>query len=221
MSARTMSAASAAAGDAVAKPALALAPMRGTVREQTPRGRSRRDGFDDRPASVAEAASADEEFRRFVSECYAAHFAGLKTYLARYTRDAEEAADLAQETFVRLLVSRSTPMPAVPWLRRVGYRLFVDRCRRRRPAGEWLPFELLAGQPDPAAPTPEEACLERETRLRYEGLLSGLGTVERYIFQRMIYGQETYRAIGEALGCPENTVKSVVRRARQRLSQRR
>jgi len=217
MSVQTMSAASATAGDAAAKPALAL--MRGTVREQTPRERARRDGSDDRSASVAEGASADEDFRRFVSECYAAHFAGLKTYLSRYTRDAEEAADLAQETFVRLLVSRSTPVPAVPWLRRVGYRLFVDRCRRRRPAGEWLPFERLAGQRDPAAPTPEEACLEREARLRYEGLLSGLGTVERYIFQRIIYGQETYRAIGESLGCPENTVKSVVRRARQRLSQ--
>ncbi|HZG76380.1 MAG TPA: sigma factor, partial [Paenibacillus sp.] len=76
------------------------------------------------------SVAAFPAFRDFFEECYREHFTSLRAYLVRYTRDPEEAADLAQETFVRLWVSRSMPHPVMPWLRRVGYRLFVDRCRR-------------------------------------------------------------------------------------------
>jgi RNA polymerase sigma-70 factor (ECF subfamily) len=165
-------------------------------------------------------ATVEASFRAYFEECYASQFLPLKGYLVRYTRDPEEAADLAQETFVRLWVSRSTPRSAVAWLRRVGYRLFVDRCRRRGRAGEAVPLESLPARPDPLAATPEEAWLERESRGRYEQLLSGLGATERFIFQSIVHDQASYRQIGETLGCPENTVKSVVRRARLRLAKR-
>jgi len=165
-------------------------------------------------------ATVEAAFRAYFEDCYAAQFRPLQGYLVRYTRDPEEAADLAQETFVRLWVSRSAPRPVLPWLRRVGYRLFVDRCRRRGRAGEAVPLESLPARPDPLAATPEEAWLERESRGRYEQLLSGLGATERFIFQRLVHDQASYRQIGETLGCPENTVKSVVRRARLRLAKR-
>jgi RNA polymerase sigma-70 factor (ECF subfamily) len=63
------------------------------------------------------------------------HFAIVKAKCARVLGDTEEAADVAQETFLRLCQSPAAREPAaarLKWIYVTGTRLAIDRLRRRR-----------------------------------------------------------------------------------------
>jgi len=159
-------------------------------------------------------------FDAYVSGIYAEHYRMLVHAMRRYTRDAESAADLAQEAFVRLIAARCEPEYPGAWLRRTGYRLYVDQLRRygasgRRAIGTGALPAPAAMQP-PAATTPEEAWLAEEFRCRAEGLLRQLQRKERLVLHfRML--NHSYRQIAERLSCPPATVRTIARRARLRL----
>jgi RNA polymerase sigma-70 factor, ECF subfamily len=65
---------------------------------------------------------------------FRAHRDWLVRRLALIVGDAEEAHDLAQETFVRLTEHWPLPDPTEParWLSTVGVRLAIDERRRRK-----------------------------------------------------------------------------------------
>jgi len=163
----------------------------------------------------------DERYDAYVSGLYAEHYRMLVYAMRRYTRDAESAADLAQEAFVRLIAARTEPEYPVAWLRRTGYRLYVDQLRRRcaserRANGTDRPLSAPEAMQLPGAITPEEAWLAEEFRFRAEGLLQQLQRRERLILHyRML--NHTYRQIAERLRCPPATVRTIARRARLRL----
>jgi RNA polymerase sigma-70 factor (ECF subfamily) len=74
----------------------------------------------------------------------------------RLTGSAEDADDVVQEAFARLLAQRPAPPRAGPWLARVATNLGIDLLRRRRRrsyAGPWLPspIETEAEASDPPA----------------------------------------------------------------------
>jgi RNA polymerase sigma-70 factor, ECF subfamily len=166
----------------------------------------------------------EDRYDAYVSCIYVQHYRMLVHALKRYTRDAEDAEDLAQEAFVRMIAARSEPEHPRAWLRRTGYRLFVDQLRRRSRAGSGRAGEaaVFAGSELgevawlPGGMTPEEAWLAEEFRLLAEGLLQQLRKKERLIIHYRMQ-DHTYRQIAERMRCPSNTVRTIARRTRLRM----
>lgn len=149
-----------------------------------------------------------------LDELYAAHAVYLNRFMLKLTRNREEAADLVQDIFLRLCQQDRVPEHPKAWLSRTGYRLFVDRCRRKH-RYNWVPLDdSLASRA-----TPEQAVLDMEFEQFVQRLLLRLNPRPRAAFRLRIYGQYSYGEIARQLGCPENTVKAWMRRGKAQLSE--
>jgi RNA polymerase sigma-70 factor (ECF subfamily) len=94
-------------------------------------------------AAATEDLLRPEIARAQLEAAYRAERDWLVRRLALVCGDAEQARDLAQETFVRALEHWPLPDPIAPgrWLATVGLRLAIDERRRRR---RWGLRELAA-----------------------------------------------------------------------------
>ncbi len=90
-----------------------------------------------------------------VERLYESHAAWLRGWLRRYTRCSERAADLAQDTFCRLMESRAigAPLNPRPYLATVARRLMIDQRRRIDVERTFLEAHaaLMAGVAEPCS----------------------------------------------------------------------
>lgn len=84
--------------------------------------------MEDRPVPTLEAASQREQ----VGALYHNHHGWLHAWLRRRLGDAHHAADLAHDTYLRVIVSGRTPSEAQarPHLLQIAKGLVIDRHRR-------------------------------------------------------------------------------------------
>jgi RNA polymerase sigma-70 factor (ECF subfamily) len=97
---------------------------------------------------------------------YEAHRSELFAFLLRMTRDREEAEDLLQEAFIRLIreARAGRPPDAVrPWLYRVAANAAISRARHGAVWSRLLP--RLVDRREPVQPESELLRAERETEL--------------------------------------------------------
>ena len=132
-----------------------------------------------------------------------------------------EAEDAAQEALVkayRAIGRFRRGRPLRPWL----LRIVTNEARnRRRSAGRRAGLQLRATEDrrvsGDAAPSPEAAALEGESRLRLLAAVNGLGEGERLaVAYRYFLGLDEAEA-AKALGVARGTVKSRLSRALGRL----
>lgn len=102
------------------------------------------------------------------AELYSAHHAWLTNWLVRRVRDTADAADLAHDTFVRV-ICRATPELATvreprAYLTSIAKGLVVDHWRRRDIEAAYL--DALAQLPEAQTPSPEERLIVLETLMR-------------------------------------------------------
>ncbi|MFK3944006.1 sigma-70 family RNA polymerase sigma factor [Pseudomonas monteilii] len=118
----------------------------------------------------------------FVHQLYSEHHGWLRGWLRSHLNNAADAADLAHDTFVRLLQRRETPQLSTPraFLRTVARGLVIDHWRREELRRAYL--EALAQLPEAQAPDAEtrEAVLELLERI--DRLLDGLKPKVRQAF---------------------------------------
>lgn len=146
-------------------------------------------------------------------------------YFVNHVEDPAAAADLAQETFVRVYRAAARYQESgkfESWLFRIASNLL--RSRRRRP-DQRLPHlpleeapagarELAAGGPEGR---PDDATWRAEVRDALRQALPRLPLVFREaVLLRDVEGR-TYREIAEMLGVEEGTVKSRAHRGRKHL----
>jgi RNA polymerase sigma-70 factor (ECF subfamily) len=156
------------------------------------------------------SASFHEEF----VELFDGSFRRLQRYLARLSGDAELAADLAQDAFVRLYQRRSLPDRPEAWLIAVATNLFrnartkqVRRLRLLTPArGE----QSLADPPI----GPAEATDVDETRRQVGTVLDRMSERERRMLLLRAEGYG-YRDIAVALKLNEASVGTLLARAKR------
>lgn len=114
---------------------------------------------------------------------YSDHHGWLVGWLRRRLGNPCDAADLAQDTFVRLL-GRPQALQGVreprAWLTTIAHGLAVDHVRRA--ALERACLEAIASLPEPLAPSAEERHLLVESLLRMDALLAGLPAKARSAF---------------------------------------
>jgi RNA polymerase sigma-70 factor (ECF subfamily) len=144
----------------------------------------------------------------------------------RMTGTPQDADDVVQEAFARLLAQDAAPTGAVaPWLVRVVMNLAIDALRRRRRrayTGPWLPGPVETPEDDAcdalpsAAPDPEARYGQRES-VTYAFLLAleALGPRQRAVLLlRDVMGQSA-RDVAAALSISEANVRVLHHRARR------
>jgi len=147
---------------------------------------------------------------------YSDHHGWLRGWLRQRVGCSETAADLAQDTFVRILLKECIPQPDSPraYLSTVARGLMFNHWRRR--ALEQAYLEMLASEPEPLAPSPEEQHLVVDTLMHLAEVLDGLPRRDKHIFLLARLDGMKYRAIAERLGINVNQVqKAMIRSMRQ------
>lgn len=117
-----------------------------------------------------------------IHELYRSHHGWLHRWLWRKLGNSFDAADLAHDTFTRLL-ARGTPVEAREprsFLMTVAQGLASNLHRRRKVEAAYL--ETIAGLPEPQVPGPETRAMLLETLLELDRRLDGLEAPVRKAF---------------------------------------
>ncbi len=151
-----------------------------------------------------------------LSTLYRDHRSWLEGWLRRRLGDSWDAADLTQDTFVRVLAvhqDRGLPSLREPraYLLTVGKRLLLNHHKRRSLERAYL--EALASLPQALAPSPEQRWMLLETLHALDELLDGLPLVVRRAFLWSQLEGLDYAAIALRLDVSERTVKRYMAKA--------
>lgn len=165
-----------------------------------------------KPTPVPSAMPERVSFIRAFNSTFEQHFSSIFRYIDRLSGDPDLAADIAQETFVRLYERGEFPEDLRGWLAAVATNLFRDDRRTSRRRLELLtsqPAELTMGTP----PIPAETEMIREERRKgVRSLLNGLPMRDRQLLLLKHEGY-SYREIAAALGIAESSVGTLLIRA--------
>jgi RNA polymerase sigma-70 factor (ECF subfamily) len=142
---------------------------------------------------------------------YSDHHRWLQGWLARRLGNAWDAADLAQDTFLRVLGRPVAGAEPRALLTHIAKGLVVDRWRRQEVERAYL--ETIAHWPEALVPSPESRLLILETLCRLEAMLQALPALTRQAFLMSQLDGLTYGAIAEQLGVSLITVKRHMRTA--------
>lgn len=144
---------------------------------------------------------------------YSNHHGWLKNWLRGRLGNAFDAADLAHDTFVRILIDRNADAIREPrsYLTTIAGRVVVDHYRRR--ALEQAYLEALAQWPEPEALSCEARAILLETLVEIDAMLDGLGTQVKQVFILSQFEGLTYVQIAERLGLGLRTVNKYMSRA--------
>jgi RNA polymerase sigma-70 factor (ECF subfamily) len=144
-----------------------------------------------------------------------------------------DAADMTQEAFVRLLRSLGTyrgETKFTTWLYRLVTNICLDGLRRRGRPVDSLD-EPAGSQGDDAGQTPGERLADsdrwtqpeeqielRESATEVREALAALPPTQRLALTLHYFQDLRYEDIAEVMGLPLNTVKSHIRRGKERLA---
>jgi RNA polymerase sigma-70 factor (ECF subfamily) len=169
--------------------------------------------------SAAEMVPGQPDARPTFEEVADRYGDRIYTFAYRLTGNAEEAADLAQDVFVRVYrnLHRYEPGTFDGWLYRITKNLFLDGVRRRR-RFRMEPLPEAEGRV-PASPDPGPAdVLERRTlEARLEDGLRRLPEDFRLAVLLCDVEGLTYTEIARVTGWPLGTVRSRIHRGRAQL----
>jgi RNA polymerase sigma-70 factor, ECF subfamily len=163
----------------------------------------------------------------------ARHARGLYNFLLRSVHNPARAEELLQEVLLRVIRSRARYKRSAKfttWVYTIARNLCVDESRRarfrehasleapRRDGPERDARTLLQTMPADQIPTDTQAEAPR-LRARLAAAIDRLPDDQREVFlMRQIAGL-SFREIGQSVGAPENTVKSRMRYALEKLRQ--
>ena len=159
----------------------------------------------------------------FVASAYEAHHAEVFAFLSRATRDASAAADLLQETYLRLTNEARdgrAPLEVRAWLYRVASNLAISSGRRQTTARRWFGRNGSQEREAMTAPSPEAGIVTREGVAEMERVLGGLSADARLA---LLLSSEGFAGeeIAESIGRSAAATRTLLARARARVRVRR
>jgi RNA polymerase sigma factor (sigma-70 family) len=163
---------------------------------------------------VVSMSSVDRSLNLHVQNLYCEHHGWLHRWLHRKLGNTCDAADLAHDTFVRLLTRQNTAsLGAEPraLLTHIAKGLVIDRWRRQDVERAYL--ETIAHLPEPEVPSPETRWLILEALYRIDAMLREMPDKVRQAFLLSQIDGMTYQQIAEQLGVSLITVKRYMRDA--------
>ena len=198
------------------------------------------------PAPRGELLLSGADDRVLIERAQAGDRAAFEVLVQRYDRQvlrlalnvlgsAEDAQDVYQEAFLKIYRNLSRfrfDCAFYTWVYRIVTNICLDRLRRRRShpedqapllhadssderrAADFFDRQQAAGGGESS---PEQHLLGLEIGRKIEAALEALSPRERLVFEMKHYEGMKLRAIGEALGTTEDTVKNSLFRATRKL----
>ncbi len=152
----------------------------------------------------------DEIYRLYVGDVY--------RFLLRLSGDAGLAEELTQETMFRAFRSINKfdgGCKLSVWLCQIGKNCFYDRCRKDSR------LDFSAEIPEKPAPVNTELSFEdKETAKRIHIVLHGLDEPYKEVFTLRVFGELSYKDIGEVFGMSENWARVIYYRAKAKIIER-
>ncbi len=157
--------------------------------------------------------SVDLASHHDIHDLYCDHHGWLQGWLRRRLGCSQQAADLAQDTFVRVLSGRNVAAIGEPrgYLATVARGLMIDLFRRQAIEAAWL--DALAAQPEPETIALETQAIIIETLVAVDRLLDRLGPRTRAVFLLAQLEGLTQVEIGRRLQISLPTVRKHLVRA--------
>jgi RNA polymerase sigma-70 factor (ECF subfamily) len=195
-------------------------------------------------AMAAVSATAGVEERVLVEQAQAGNRCAFEELVRRYDRDVlrlalnlmkrtEDARDVYQEAFLKVyrnLHRFRFECSFYTWLYRIVTNVCLDHLRRRQARPEDQAPELRTVQHEEggtdfferqrehrATLDPERHLLGQEIKAKLAAAMQRLSPRERIVFEMKHYQGLKLRAIGDALGTSEETVKNSLFRATRKL----
>lgn len=158
-------------------------------------------------------ATADLSSHQNTQTLYVEHLCWLKGWLKKKLGCTDQAADLAQDTFVRVLLQQNRTAIREPraYLTTVASGLVIDHWRKQDIERGWI--EAMTNQPEVEVPSPEQRLLIWEALYRVDRMLSELPLKVREAFLCSQVQGMTYMAIAEQLKVSERMVKKYMAQA--------
>ena len=182
------------------------------------------------PALVRRAQAGDREALSALVQSQQTYVYSIAMSLMHNPADA---ADMTQEAFVRLMRSLGTyrgETKFTTWLYRLVTNICLDGLRRRGRPIESLdePVSTQAGDDAQTAgerladndrwSQPEEEIALRESATEVRAAIDALPAAQRLALTLHYFDDLRYEDIAETMGLPLNTVKSHIRRGKERLA---
>lgn len=159
------------------------------------------------------------------------HQGPLFHFFLRHVGNVQSAEDLTQEAFLRVVHHRAsfrTGARFAAWLYAIAHNLVVDELRKRRYRRHRSLDEPLDSRNDDPGRTlgdvvrdpneqTEAQAAHLEMRAALEAAIGRLPKEQREVFTLREMGGLSFQEIAEIVGCNQNTVKSRMRYALERL----
>ncbi|QNK70790.1 sigma-70 family RNA polymerase sigma factor [Variovorax sp. PAMC26660] len=158
-------------------------------------------------------SAAEFALQHQVKALYSDHHGWLHAWLRRKLGCSHNAADLAHDTFVRVLSKQEPVAPAEPraYLATIAHGLVVDFHRRR--ALERAYLDTLAALPEPQMPSLEARAIVLEALTAIDAMLDGMKPAVRQAFILSQLDGLTYAEIARRLGVTVRTVNNYMLKA--------
>jgi RNA polymerase sigma-70 factor (ECF subfamily) len=147
------------------------------------------------------------------------------SFVYRFVNDYDDANDVSQATFVQLYTSIDRvklDQPLKPWLYQIARNKAIDLLRAKRhlrfseltPDDEdQSPAELVAD----SGPLVDAQIEQQELEAMLNRSIAALPAKYRQVVAMRYATDLTFKEMGDALGLPENTVKTLFQRAKGQL----
>jgi len=157
------------------------------------------------------------------------HRKAVFNFILRYVGDKETAEDLLQETFMRVIKGADAykrQAKFTTWLYTIARNLCVDQTRRRKHRKHASLDAPMAADDDSGTlldviPGNEMASdrksVNKQLSQRLQGAIGGLSEEQREVFLMREFLDMPFKQIADVVGVPENTVKSRMRYALEKL----
>ncbi len=144
---------------------------------------------------------------------YLAHHGWLQAWLRKKLGNPCDAADLAQDTFIRILAARNAVTIDEPraYLTTVARGVLINWYKRQ--ALERAYLEALALMPEPEAPSPEQRAIILQTLHEIDAMLDALQPVARKVFLLSQLEGMKYEDNAALTGVSLTSVKRYMRQA--------
>jgi RNA polymerase sigma-70 factor, ECF subfamily len=164
----------------------------------------------------ATRAWEEDAARAFVESLFAKHHTEIYAYLVRMLRDAELAADLTQDAFVKAYRNYDTLQKdenARAWLYQIAHRVALDELRRRKIV-RMIPW---TGESHGAAPSAERLAMDVRLSGPLERALARIPERQRAALILAELHDLSGLELAEAMGVSHVAARAILTRARESL----
>lgn len=148
-----------------------------------------------------------------VEALYTEYFHDIYLYLCSVSHNSDLAEELTQDTFFKAMKSANSfrgDCDVRVWLTQIAKNLYLTHCKKQnRFTGEEIP----ESEPDRTVSV-EEHLEDAQQAMRIHRILHGMKEPQKEVFSLRVFGELSFRQIGEIFGKTESWARVTFHRAK-------